>query len=439
MAELEAGEDRPGGATTNMLLLGSNAFSRPAANLSEEHLLMFYSGNGFFNESWVEAPASTTARDGLGPTFNARSCSGCHFKDGRGRPFDEQGNGLGLLLRLSVPGAGPHGEAIGDDIYGGQLQDRAIPGVLAEGTVQIAYADVAGQYDDGEPYTLRRPTYSIGEPAFGPLPADLMISPRVAPQMIGMGLLEAVPEQRLAELADPDDEDSDGISGRINRVWDVERAEVRPGRFGWKAEQPTVLQQSAGAFLGDMGISSRLFSDQNCPGAQEACVAAASGGAPEIANDLLDRVGVYAASVAVPARRGAADAPVRQGKFLFGEAGCTHCHTPSHTTADAAIAELTDQRIWPYTDLLLHDMGDELSDERPSFEAEGNEWRTPPLWGIGLFQSVNDHQLLLHDGRARGVAEAILWHAGEAEAARDAFRAMPAADREALISFVESL
>ena len=257
--------------------------------------------------------------------------------------------------------------------------------------------------------------------------------------MIGLGLLEALPEARLEALADPDDEDGDGISGRINRVYDHERGETAVGRFGWKAEQPTVLQQTAGALLGDMGISSRLFREQNCTAAQTACLAAKDGGEPEIEDAILDKLVLYARTLAVPARRGADGEEVLRGKLLFGEAGCDSCHTPRHETGEGALPELSDQTIWPYTDLLLHDMGDALSDERPSFAAEGREWRTPPLWGLGLVRAVNGHQFLLHDGRARGFAEAILWHGGEGEAAAEAFGAMPAEDRAALLAFLESL
>ncbi|MDD9936307.1 MAG: c-type cytochrome [Myxococcales bacterium] len=439
IAELEPGEPLSGGETTNTLLLGANAFTRPAANLDAESERSFFTGNSFFNQSWVEAPSSTEARDGLGPTFNARSCSGCHFKDGRGQPFDSQGNGLGLLIRLSVPGQGAHGGPLADERYGGQLQDRAITGVTPEGAVHIEYAELPGSYDDGEPYSLRQPTYRIEAPAFGALPDDLRMSPRVAPAVIGMGLLEAIEDSRLAELADPDDADRDGISGRLNRVWDVQLEAMAVGRFGWKAEQPTVLQQSAGAFLGDMGITSRLFPSNNCPAPQLDCASAPSAGEPEIEDDTLDKVGLYTATLAVPVRRDSDDPAVLRGKLLFGETGCVDCHTPSHTTGESSIEALSGQLIWPYTDLLLHDMGEALSDGRPSFDAEGAEWRTPPLWGIGLIEDVNDHLFLLHDGRARGFAEAILWHGGEGEASAEAFRALDAEDRAALIRFLESL
>jgi CxxC motif-containing protein (DUF1111 family) len=436
-----AEERMPGGATTNTLLGGSNAFTMPAANITAEHEELFYAGNGFFNQAWVQAPSSTEGRDGLGPLFNARSCAACHFKDGRGRPpLTEDEAFLGMLFRIGPPELGEHGAPAPDPTYGGQLQPFAVLDVVAEGTPRVRTTEVTGEYADGDVYTLLRPEYSIEEPAYGPLDPALAISPRVAPAMIGLGLLEAITEARLAELADPDDADADGVSGRINRVWDAAAAETATGRFGWKAEQPSVLQQSAGAFLGDMGLTTELFTEQDCTDAEPECAAATSGGAPEVSPELLERVAVYGRLVAVPLRVGSAKPGVLRGRELFLASGCGSCHVPRHETGEVdGFPELSGQVIFPYTDLLLHDMGDELSDGRPSFGAEGNEWRTPPLWGLGRYPVVNDHDRLLHDGRARGVAEAILWHGGEAEEARERFRTLSAVDRARLVEFVESL
>jgi CxxC motif-containing protein (DUF1111 family) len=385
------------------------------------------------------APSSTTARDGVGPTFNARACAGCHFKDGRGAPPDDDPTSQGLLLRLSVDGVDEHGGVVGDPNYGDQLQDRGIQDVPAEGAYTIELETIEGAYEDGEAYELRAPTYAIHDLAFGDLSEAIRVSPRLAPQVIGMGLLELIPDARLLELEDPDDDDGDGISGRVNRVWDIEAGEDRLGRFGWKAEQPSVLQQSAAAFLGDIGATTRLFGEENCPGPQVACAEAINGGEPEVQDDLLDDVVLYTRALAVPARRSAGDPEVLRGKALFREAGCDGCHVAKHATGKAEISALSEQTIFPYTDLLLHDLGDALGDGRPSFEAQGNEWRTPPLWGIGLIEAVNGHERLLHDGRARGVAEAILWHGGEAEAARESFRTMTEEERKALVRFVRSL
>jgi CxxC motif-containing protein (DUF1111 family) len=438
---MDVGEDLPGGETTNTLLFGSNAFVPAAQNISLDNMRMFSTGNAFFNQQWTVAPSSNTSRDGLGPLFNARSCSTCHFKDGRGRPpIDGETEFKSMLLRIGVAGTEPGAAPAPDPIYGDQLQPYGIDSVGGEGEPRVLSTRIAGQYADGEAYELLAPSYSIEVPSHGAFATDLLISPRVAPAMIGMGLLEAIPESRLLELTDADDSDGDGISGRVNHVYDVATGLTATGRFGWKAEQPSVRQQAAGAFAGDLGITSSLFPEQDCTSGEPECQLAAGGGDPEITDELLERVVRYSQLLAVPSRLHAADPDVLRGKAVFSELGCQGCHTPGHRTSeDAALAEVRAQQIWPYTDLLLHDLGDELSDRRPSFEAEGNEWRTPPLWGIGHYVDVNGHELLLHDGRARGVAEAILWHGGEAAAAQQAFVALPRADRLDLIAFVESL
>ncbi len=439
---LEPGELLPGGATTNTLLGGRNAFIRPAENIVVEHEPSFYTGNSFFNQAWVEAPASTGRRDGLGPLYNARSCAACHLRDGRGRPPETEDEPfLGLLLRLSVPGVDAVGGPVPEPNYGGQLQPFALPDVPIEADAAVTYEAIEGTYGDGTAYTLLRPTYHLDALAYGPLADDVMISPRVAPQVIGLGLLEAIPEEALEALADPDDADGDGVRGRINRVWDATAEAPAVGRFGWKSEQPTVRQQVAGAFLGDMGITTPVFDAQDCTAAQTDCLAARDGGegGPEIDAETFEKVVLYSSLLAVPARRLADDAEVLRGKALFTGMGCAACHTPSHRTGGHPLPEVADQLIWPYTDMLLHDMGPGLSDGRPVYEAGGADWRTPPLWGVGLFEAVNDHQRLLHDGRARGVAEAILWHGGEGEVAREAFRTAPAADRDAVVRFVNSL
>jgi CxxC motif-containing protein (DUF1111 family) len=312
----------PGGETTNALLAGTNAFTRHADNITEEHEPLFFAGNSLFNQSWVQAPASTESRDGVGPLFNARSCAACHFKDGRGRPPLEPGESfLGILLRLSVPGDNPDEAGEPHPAYGGQLQPFSISDVASEGSPRIEYATLEGFYDDGERYELLRPTYLIDEPNYGELGDDVQISPRVAPAVIGLGLLQAIPASRLQALEDPDDDDGDGISGRVHWVPDVQSGERSIGRFGWKAEQPTVKQQSAGAFLGDMGITSTLFPSQDCTEFETDCQSAISGGDPEIPDDLLDAVDVYTRLTAVPARDEWDNAEVREGEQLFGAVG----------------------------------------------------------------------------------------------------------------------
>jgi CxxC motif-containing protein (DUF1111 family) len=416
-----------------------SAFALPDRNLGADDQRAFVVGNTFFNDPWVIAPSSTEGRDGLGPTFNANSCSSCHFKDGRSAPpGPDDPDGPGLLMRLSVPGRGPHGEPVPEPTYGGQLNHRSIPGVPAEGRIVITYDEVEGRFDDGTPYTLQRPTYRI-EAALGPLAADVAMSPRVAPALVGVGLLEAVPEATITARADPDDADGDGISGRPNQVWDAVAGRTVVGRFGWKANVATVEQQVAGAFVGDIGVTSRLQPEQNCPPAQAACQAAPDGGRPELDDHKLQRVTFYARTLAVPARRPTASGDLRRGAELFEEVGCASCHTPSTSTGRADIPELAEQDIQPFTDLLLHDMGPGLADGRPDFEASGNEWRTPPLWGVGLVEVVNGHTRFLHDGRARSLEEAVLWHGGEAEAAQRRYVGLTAADRAALLAFLGTL
>ena len=430
-------DERLGGDTT-AFAVGKSAFELSARNLDTPLRRAFEVGDSFFEQNWVTAPASTTARDGLGPTMNALSCSSCHSHDGRARPPENAADPeRGLLLRLSIPG--PDGP-VNEPSYGDQLQDRSILGVPPEGRIGIAYKDIYGTYPDGTEYSLRGPTYSIEDPAFGPVHPEVMISPRIAPTTIGMGLLEAIPEEAILALADPEDADNDGISGRPNYVWDIRNEKLSLGRFGWKANQPTVEQQAAGAFLGDIGITSSLLPDQNCPQTQSACAQAPNGGEPELTEDRLEKVTIYTQTLAVPAMRNTENEEVKQGARLFVQAQCSVCHTPRHETGeDHPLEPLWGQVIYPFTDLLLHDMGDGLADHRPDGLATGAEWRTPPLWGIGLVETVNGHTFFLHDGRARNLEEAILWHDGEAKESRDNFMSLTLEERNALLKFLGSL
>jgi CxxC motif-containing protein (DUF1111 family) len=439
-AENRMPHDARSGGSATVFDSTRDAFSQPSSWLSEQHRRAFFVGNSFFNQAWLSAPASVAERDGLGPLFNARSCSGCHFKDGRGHP-PERGSPLAsMLLRISVPGRGPNGAPVGDPVYGDQIQGSALPGIPAEAYVLVDYEELSGAFPDGERYTLRRPRYRLEHLGYGTPSDGLLQSPRVAPAIIGLGLLEAVPQAELALRVDPDDRDRDGISGRQNRVPDAKHGRLVPGRFGWKAEQPTVVQQCAGAFLGDMGLTTALFARENHTEGEVACRDVPHGGSPEVTAEVLEAIGVYARSLAVPARRNVDQPAVARGEELFERVGCAKCHSPTlRTQALPDLPELPAEPIHPYTDLLLHDLGAALSDERPTFEATGGEWRTPPLWGLGLVQQVNGHTSLLHDGRARNASEAILWHAGEGLSARNAFMALDRSERRALRAFLESL
>jgi len=313
----------------------------------------------------------------------------------------------------------------------------ANPGVIVEAIPSVTWSERPGTYPDGTAFSLVEPTYTITELGYGSMHPDLLVSPRIGPHVIGLGLLEAIEESRLEKLADPDDADGDGISGRIQRIHTPSGLQV--GRFGWKADSPTLVHQTASAFAGDMGLTSPPLESDDCTETQTSCTEKPHGGEPEVDEGVFDRVVLYTRTVAVPARRKANDTTVLKGKVLFRNIGCDDCHTPSHTTGPAAIPELESQLIWPYTDLLLHDMGEELSDNRPLGIATGREWKTPPLWGLGLVEAVNGHTRFLHDGRARSLEEAILWHGGEAEASRDAFMALDVSKRNALLEFLGDL
>jgi CxxC motif-containing protein (DUF1111 family) len=457
-SKLEQGEDRPGGGATSRGSTGTaNAFSLSSGNMGFRRELDFKIGNSIFRKLWVSAPASTDASDGLGPLFNSRGCQSCHLKDGRGHPpLTGDDSSGGMLIRLSVPPTTPEQIAalaahkalsVADPTYGGQLQDFAIQGHPAEGRAKIDYAEKPVTLAGGEMVALRAPTYEIVDLGYGPMSPDIMISPRVAPQMIGLGLLEAIPEEQILANADPDDTSGDGISGKPNRVWSNKHDKVMLGRFGWKAGAPTVADQSAGAFSGDIGISTTLIpaGSGDCTGGQEKCINAPSGNSPkyqnvEVGDELFDLVTFYSQNLAVPRRRDAGSPEVLEGKALFYEIGCARCHTPKFMTGKVPSQQhLSHQLIYPYTDMLLHDMGEGLADNRPDGVASGSEWRTAPLWGIGLTETVSGHTLFLHDGRARNATEAILWHGGEAQSARNAFAELPKEDRNRLLAFVNSL
>lgn len=431
---------------------GRNAFSFPAANLPDEERTRFAIGNSFFKRNWVQAPASTTARDGLGPHFIARSCGGCHVQDGRGKPPEilNQLNSeqpVDLLFRLSIPGTDSTHGVVAEPTYGDQLNNAAVNGVKPEGKVRISTTEVRGKYPDGTPYVLQKPAYSFTDLAYGPMHPEVMVSPRIAPQVIGLGLLEAIEEKDVLHNAKQQAARTDAIKGTPNYVWDVYAKKELLGRFGWKANVASLAHQTGGAFLGDIGITSSLFPDENCTAAQKDCLNAPNGsedGAPELSDRLFNEIVFYQAVLAPPARRNVNDVQVLKGQKLFQQAQCAVCHRPAYTTGKVPFPELSStalegQQIWPYTDLLLHDMGDELADNRPDFKANGKQWKTPPLWGIGLIPDVNNHMRLLHDGRAKGVEEAILWHGGEATESKNKFMNYSAQDRAALIRFVESL
>nr|WP_037254646.1 di-heme oxidoredictase family protein [Roseobacter sp. SK209-2-6] len=451
----EAFEARPAGRATVRARSDDEAFSHHSANLSFEQELEFKLGNGLFKKIWVFSPASTRASDGLGPLYNARSCQRCHVKDGRGEvPEDPDYRSASMFLRISIPAPAPKEmQAIEDylgtapdPVYGGQLQDFSPPGIAPEYRLRVSYSPLTVPLKGEAPATLRVPSYEAAELGYGPLHEGAMLSPRIAPPMIGLGLLEAISAKDILANVDEQDNNGDGISGRANLTWSQEFDQVMLGRFGHKAGMPTLHEQSAAAFSGDIGISTPLFPSAagDCTAAQVACQSAPHGDGDirgtEIDQANMDLVTFYSRNLGVPARRNIDDPEVLRGKEIFYAGGCISCHTPKFVTQRLADRpENSFQLIWPYSDLLLHDMGEGLADNRPEGRATGREWRTPPLWGIGLTKQVNPRATYLHDGRARTLLEAILWHGGEAEAARNRVTELDPADRRALIRFLESL
>ena len=423
-----------GGATT-IFSSGPDAFTFPLANLDQAGVEKHFIADGVFGQQFVSAPADQFG--GIGPLFNQNSCEGCHVRNGRGIVPQYDGDpATGLLLRLSVPGQGLYGSVIPAPGFGGQLQHKAIFNAVAEGKLSKTELTSLVTYLDGESVTLTKPVYNIID-AYIPLPPDLLISPRLAPPVHGLGLIEAIPEEDILSLADEHDLDGDGISGRPNRVWNVLQQQVTLGRFGWKAENPTAGQQAADAARNDMGLTSYYFPDEHCED-QSNCTEGLQTG-HDVDDETTDLFAFYFQTVAVPAQRDYNDPDVKRGRQLFEDLQCAACHTPKHVTGSHPISSLAYQTIYPYTDLLLHDMGEDLSDHRPTYQAEGQEWRTPPLWGIGLTQVVNPKATFLHDGRAKTLEEAILWHGGEAEASREQFKALTKEERIDLISFLEAL
>lgn len=455
--QAEAFEARPSGAGTPMGPSGKNSFSQHLQNLDATGRMTFNLGRSIFKKLWVSSPSTTFASDGLGPLYNARSCLRCHLGNGRGKPPNmKTGDARSFLLRLSVPPStlaehqalsSKSVSRIIDPIYGGQLQDRAIQGHKPEGQVTVSWTENPIQLADGTNVSLRKPKWSISNPAYGPIAKKMMMSPRIANPMIGLGLLEAIHPVDIINLSDPEDRNKDGISGRINLVRNKQNGKLQIGRFGWKATEPNLHQQASHAFSGDLGLSTNIAPEPSgdCTPLQQYCSNAPNGvqlrlGNSEVPAKPLDVLVQFTANIASPARRNVSAKQTLEGKSQFYKAGCINCHTPKFVTSrDAARPVHRFQLIWPYTDLLLHDMGEGLSDHRPVADARGEEWRTPPLWGIGLTDTVSGHTFFLHDGRARNLEEAILWHGGEAKSSRDQYKRMKLHDRNALLAFLKTL
>ena len=427
-----------GGAFTHSRPADARAYSHPTAAVRREQRMDFTLGQAIFEKLWVSAPASTRSSDGLGPLYNARSCRQCHRGNGRGvvAEGDDQPQ-LSFVAKLSVPGRAAH------PVYGEQLQNFSVQGVTAEGHIDVAYADAVVTFADGERVTLRRPRHRLAGLHYGRPSDALQISYRVASPLVGLGALERLSDAAILARDDADDRDGDGISGRANWIT-TPAGDTRVGRFGWKAGQADIRSQNVAALATDIGLSSSDWRVPwgDCSDAQTLCRSAPHGSAPgeagvEVTDALMDVLYTYVSGLAVPPRRDTDDPIVQRGEKLFRQAGCERCHRADYTLASDA--DGTTETISPWSDLLLHDMGARLADHRPEHEANGREWRTPPLWGVGLTQVVNPRAGFLHDGRARTLMEAVLWHGGEADASRRAVMGMKRAERQALISFLESL
>lgn len=427
-------EEYYAGGETTIFTANAFAFSTPAPNLTDAHLNTHLDGDAEFEISFVSAPADFAY--GLGSVYNNKSCIACHPADGRAPRPDNINDFSGFFLRASMPGQDPHGGPMAVPGFGTQIQNQALFGLEPEAEFEVTYIESEVTYPDGEKVYLSKPVYSLKN-AYIPLPEGMMLSPRIGPPVFGLGLLEAIPEEAILANADEMDTNGDGISGKANYVWDEELQQMRIGRFGWKANTPSVMIQSAGAYNGDMGVTTPLFPNETCEG-QSNCIG--DNDEPEIEQQVVDDVVFYLQTLAVPAPRNLEREEVKRGRELFTQIGCASCHIPKmETGAFPDIPELANQTIYPYSDMLLHDMGFGLADDRPDYLANGQEWKTRPLWGIGMTKLVNGHTHFLHDGRARNFEEAILWHGGEAEAITHKFKNLKKEDRSAVIAFLQAL
>lgn len=470
LASFDPQEVKQGG-DTGISISSAESYSKPSSNLTASRKGHFFIGNAFFRQPWVIAPASTDSRDGLGALFNVAACQSCHVKDGRGHaPMTSDDDADSLLIRLAMPATTDEQrqqlqnsliEKVVHPMYGGQLQDRGIQGVPAEARIAVQWTDKPVTFADGHVETLRAPTFNLTKPGYGAFDDDLMVSPRVALPMIGLGLLEQIPDEAIKKQAVDNKNSTNGdISGKFNWVMDPQTGKHALGRFGWKAGQTKLITQNQSAFNEDMGLTSNIRPHESCMPTQTACMNATTGadeqgdGKPpvEVNDEVAKFVEFYTRNLAVPHRRDADDTLVLAGKKRFYDMGCQSCHTPRYQLpkTDDDHLEQHGQVIYPYTDLLLHDMGDDLADRtiagklpakniQVEFLANSYEWRTPALWGIGLAQTVDPQATFLHDGRARTLMEAVLWHGGEAQKQQQKVLKLDKQGRSELNAFLQSL
>ena len=452
----EANEHLSGGMGT-VFSSNKNSFSLPMRNIHPSNKIDFFIGNGLFQRNWVASPSLTEASDGLGPLFSGNSCQSCHISDGRGHPpltFTNDSSSL-MTLHLSIPSKNELMNTKYDSlkiklnpepIYGSQLSSFGIEGIYSEGNIDIVYEFIPIAFNNGKIISLRKPIYSIVNKNYGDLHIDVQISARVAQPMIGLGLIENISEIDILNNVDLEDLNKDGITGKANYVWDIRQDKSTLGRFGWKASQPSIYQQTVDALFEDMGLSSTAIPlYDNCTHHQLECKKLPNGNSKnyddvEVSNDQVDLIVYYSKHLGVPQRRDYENARVLEGKEIFFKSGCASCHTPKFVTMKVENDQsLSEQVIWPYSDFLLHDMGEDLADDVDEFLANGGEWRTPPLWGVGLTSKVSGHTNLLHDGRARNILEAILWHGGESKKSKENVLNLSDYEIENLLLFINSL
>lgn len=431
--EEENYDDRLSGGAATVFDATSKAFTHEVDGLSERDAHVHGLGDVGFEQTFVSAGAAKFG--GLGPVFNNVSCISCHHNDGKGTPTAGFATSS-LLFRVSLPGVDAHGGPVAVPGYGLQLQDQALFGVACEAKVDINYTDVPVTYPDGSTVVLRKPVYTLRD-NYTPMAAGYLLSPRLAPPVFGTGLLENIPESEILSFVDEKDANSDGITGKANYIFNPYTQRTELGRFGLKANTSTLLLQVATAYHQDMGVTSYVQTKESVTGQSQADTHTDD---PELPDSILNAVAFYVKTLAVPARRNTTDIDVKAGERLFVQLNCSGCHRPTmQTGVDVTLAQISNQRIHAYTDLLVHDMGDGLADNRPDYLATGREWRTMPLWGIGLFDKTNGIPYYLHDGRARTIEEAILWHDGEAKNAKQQFMQLSSTDRARLIKFLQSL
>jgi len=422
------------GGKTTIFSNTSNGYSTPAPNLSGSELSRHLKGDIDFESIFVTAPANINS--GLGPIFNNSSCISCHPRDGRAAHPQNIKARSGLLLRTSLPGNGSNGNSIAVNGFGLQIQNQAIFNFQPEAEYTVQYEEIAEKLADGTIVYLRKPIFNVTN-TYIPFPDNALLSPRIAPPVFGLGLLELISDTDLINSQDINDSNGDGISGKLNYVWNPLTQQTEIGKFGWKANTPNLLIQCATAYVEDMGITNSVFPFET--GHDQSNGNDHLNDDTELSDEILHNAVFYTRTLAVPAPRNIADLDVRKGAKLFADLQCATCHTPKQQTGFSEISALSFQTFYPYTDQLLHDMGEGLADNRPDFLANGREWKTRPLWGIGLTFVVNNHTHFLHDGRARNITEAILWHGGEAENAKQNFKKLSKEDREALLKFINSL